>query len=65
MSKVIILGSGAASGVPTISDGWGKCNADNPKNRRGRAGVYFEDGLTQVWNILIISYNIFHNSIFI
>lgn len=40
--KVIILGSGAAPGVPTISDGWGKCNPNNPKNRRGRAGVYVE-----------------------
>lgn len=48
MAKVIILGSGGASGVPTISDGWGKCSADNPKNRRGRAGVYFEDGSTQI-----------------
>ena len=44
MSKVIILGSGAASGVPTISDGWCKCNPQNPKNRRSRAGVYVELG---------------------
>ncbi len=40
--RVIILGSGAAPGVPTISDGWGRCNPQNPKNRRGRAGVYVE-----------------------
>ncbi len=42
MNRVIILGSGAAPGVPTISDGWGDCNPNNPKNRRGRAGVYVE-----------------------
>lgn len=44
MSKVIILGSGAASGVPTISKGWGNCRPDNPKNRRSRAGIYLEIG---------------------
>ena len=32
MSKVIILGSGAATGVPSLSGGWGKCNPNNPKN---------------------------------
>lgn len=42
MNKVIILGSGAAAGVPTISDGWGQCNPQNPKNYRSRAGVYIE-----------------------
>ena len=42
MNKVIILGSGAAVGVPTISDGWGQCNPQNPKNRRSRAGIYIE-----------------------
>ena len=48
MTKVIILGSGAASGVPTISDGWGACDASESKNRRSRAGVYFEDGATHI-----------------
>ena len=42
MNKAIILGSGAATGVPTISDGWGKCNPLNPKNNRSRAGIYVE-----------------------
>lgn len=42
MNKAIILGSGAAAGVPTISDGWGVCRPDNPKNRRRRAGIYVE-----------------------
>ncbi len=46
--KVIILGSGAAPGVPTISDGWGKCNPQNLKNRRGRAGVYLKIDDTQL-----------------
>ena len=42
--KVIILGSGAAPGVPTISDGWGSCNPQNSKNERSRAGIYVELG---------------------
>ncbi len=41
-NKVIILGSGAAPGVPCITGGWGACNPHNPKNRRGRSGVYVE-----------------------
>ena len=48
MVKVIVLGSGAACGVPTVSDGWGACDPQNSKNRRQRAGVYFEDGKTRI-----------------
>ena len=46
--KVIILGSGAATGVPSISSGWGKCNPNNPKNRRRRAGVFIDINGTQI-----------------
>lgn len=42
MSKVIIMGSGAAPGVPSLSCGWGACNPDNPKNVRMRTGTYVE-----------------------
>lgn len=48
MSKLIILGSGAAPGVPSVSGGWGACNPNNPKNRRQRAGIYLTDGTTQI-----------------
>ena len=48
MNKVIILGSGAAPGVPTISNGWCACNPQNVKNRRGRAGVYAEINGTRI-----------------
>lgn len=48
MDRVIVLGSGAAPGVPTISDGWGACNPQNPKNRRSRAGVYVEIDGTKI-----------------
>ena len=48
MDRMIILGSGSAAGVPTISAGWGNCNPENPKNRRSRAGVYVEIGDTKI-----------------
>lgn len=48
MSRAIILGSGAAPGVPSVSGGWGACNPNNPKNKRQRAGVYLTDGTTQI-----------------
>ncbi len=42
MTKVVILGSGAAPGVPAVAKGWGSCNPDNAKNRRKRVGTYIE-----------------------
>ncbi len=44
MSKVIILGAGAAPGVPSLSNGWGACNPDNIKNYRHRTSTYYELG---------------------
>lgn len=48
MSKVTILGSGAAPGVPSLTCGWGDCNPDNPKNRRMRAGTFIELNGTKI-----------------
>lgn len=42
MSKIIIMGCGAAPGVPSVAGGWGNCNPDNPQNIRRRAGTYIE-----------------------
>jgi phosphoribosyl 1,2-cyclic phosphate phosphodiesterase len=42
MSKIIIMGSGAAPGVPCLSRGFGACNPDNEKNYRMRSGTYME-----------------------
>ena len=44
MTKVIILGSGAAPGVPAIAKGWGNCDPHNKKNIRTRTGTYIEIG---------------------
>ncbi|MGN1079922.1 MAG: MBL fold metallo-hydrolase, partial [Alphaproteobacteria bacterium] len=40
--KIRILGCGAAGGVPMVSKGWGKCDANNPKNRRLRTSLLLQ-----------------------
>lgn len=42
MYKLIILGSGAAPGVPAIANGWGCCDSNNYKNKRSRTSTYIE-----------------------
>jgi phosphoribosyl 1,2-cyclic phosphate phosphodiesterase len=42
MNKIIITGSAAAPGVPSITHGWGECDPLNKKNRRMRSGTYVE-----------------------
>lgn len=46
--KVTILGCGAAGGVPMISIGWGRCNPDNPRNRRRRPSILVEEEGTTI-----------------
>ncbi|NVK17964.1 MAG: MBL fold metallo-hydrolase [Methylocystaceae bacterium] len=41
--KVTILGCGPSGGVPGIGNYWGKCDPDNPKNRRLRPSILIED----------------------
>jgi phosphoribosyl 1,2-cyclic phosphate phosphodiesterase len=42
--KVTILGCGASTGVPAIGPNWGRCDPDDPRNRRRRASVLVEIG---------------------
>ncbi len=37
--EITILGCGSSSGVPAIGNYWGKCNPDNPKNKRLRCSI--------------------------
>jgi len=46
--KITILGSGSAAGVPMISAGWGRCDPEEPKNRRLRASILVEEGGTAI-----------------
>jgi len=46
--RVTILGSGGSSGTPAIDWGWGKCDPENPKNRRLRPSILVENGASQV-----------------
>ena len=40
--KLTILGSGSSAGVPRPALGWGKCDPNNPKNRRRRCSLLAE-----------------------
>lgn len=46
--KVTILGSGSSSGTPALSEGWGACDPENPRNRRLRPSLLIENGATTV-----------------
>ncbi len=45
--KVTILGSGSSGGIPIVGVGWGKCDPNNPKNRRFRPSILIQEGDTQ------------------
>ena len=40
--RLTILGCGSSGGVPRIGAKWGKCDPENPKNRRRRCSVLLE-----------------------
>ncbi|MFD1701730.1 MBL fold metallo-hydrolase [Methylopila henanensis] len=50
--SVTILGCGSSGGVPRVASGWGRCDPNEPKNRRRRCSILVEragpDGVTQV-----------------
>ena len=41
-NRIVILGAGAAPGVPALGTGWGSCNPENLKNNRLRTTTYIE-----------------------
>ena len=42
--RAIVLGCGAAGGVPSLSRGWGECDPNNPRNRRSRPSLLVQGG---------------------
>lgn len=48
MNRVIILGAGAAPGVPSINSGWGHCDPNNPKNFRTRTSIFIQYNGTSI-----------------
>jgi phosphoribosyl 1,2-cyclic phosphate phosphodiesterase len=50
--RITILGCGSSGGVPRVAQGWGKCDPQEPKNRRRRCSILVERiaeaGRTQV-----------------
>lgn len=48
--RVIILGCGPSGGVPLVTGEWGRCDPNNPRNRRRRSSILIQ---IQGKNILI------------
>ncbi|MGB0749773.1 MAG: MBL fold metallo-hydrolase, partial [Magnetospiraceae bacterium] len=46
--KIQILGCGPSGGIPGVSYGWGRCDPNNPKNRRLRPSILVEHENTKV-----------------
>lgn len=42
--RVTVLGSGPSTGVPVIGGNWGRCDRNDPRNRRRRVSVLVEIG---------------------
>jgi len=40
--RVTMLGCGASVGVPSLSGGWGRCDPEEPRNRRRRCSILVE-----------------------
>ena len=40
--KIRILGCGTSTGVPKIGNQWGKCDPDEPRNRRSRSSIMLD-----------------------
>jgi phosphoribosyl 1,2-cyclic phosphate phosphodiesterase len=40
--KFTLLGTGSSGGVPRVGNQWGKCDPNNPKNRRRRCAILVE-----------------------
>ncbi|ESQ77071.1 MBL fold metallo-hydrolase [Asticcacaulis sp. YBE204] len=55
--KTTILGSGCSTGVPRADGYWGRCDPENPKNRRSRCSALFQafdtSNPTQTTNIVV------------
>ena len=42
--KITVLGTGTSVGIPALgSVGWGKCDPNNPKNKRQRSSVLIQN----------------------
>tara|TARA_A100001011_G_C14212359_1_gene800510 strand:- start:197 stop:973 length:777 start_codon:yes stop_codon:yes gene_type:complete len=46
--EVTILGCASSSGVPAVGNNWGKCNPQNPKNRRLRSSILVKSNKTSI-----------------
>ena len=46
--KITVLGCGDSAGVPRIGGDWGRCDPNNPKNRRTRPSIMVQSDTTTI-----------------
>lgn len=46
--RVTILGCGSSAGTPSVANGWGAVDPNEPKNRRLRPSIMVEEGETRI-----------------
>lgn len=46
--RVTILGCGSSAGTPSVANGWGNADPNEPKNRRSRPSILVEEGATRI-----------------
>ena len=47
--KITVLGTGTSVGIPALGKlGWGKCNPNNPKNKRQRCSILIQNENSKV-----------------
>lgn len=54
--RITILGCGSSGGVPRLGGGWGRCDPNNPKNRRRRCSILVQQrdpGAQEPTNLLV------------
>jgi phosphoribosyl 1,2-cyclic phosphate phosphodiesterase len=52
--SVTILGCSSSGGVPRVGQGWGKCNPENPKNRRRRCSILARTGDADAYTQILV-----------
>ncbi|MFC7454141.1 MBL fold metallo-hydrolase [Insolitispirillum peregrinum] len=52
--RITILGCGGAGGVPMVSAGWGRCDPQEPRNRRLRPSILVEDGAGEALTRILV-----------
>ena len=57
--KITVLGTGTSVGIPALGKlGWGKCDPNNPKNKRQRCSILIQNENTTILVDVTIFFNL-------